>query len=107
MNYQGAKNEGPHHNVGRLKYWSSSLTEIGFGTTQPQDGDSYSEEWGEQVFNSETNGKISYQEYCKLNSCTDDGPQAITEYNDLPELWEKKKNSLVLPRPWQRNALSQ
>jgi hypothetical protein len=66
------------------------LTDNGYGTIRPPDRDSYST-WGEQVLNSNTPDKMSYQDYCKLNSCTDEGLQAIAGYNKFTEEWEEEK----------------
>ena len=67
------------------------LTEKGYGTIRPPSSD-WNPKWGDDVLDAVTDSKISYRQYCKLNSCTDDGLQTIAEYNNFAIEWEEEKD---------------
>ena len=103
-NHKGEKNEGPNKNVHGLKYCSSSLTAIGFGSLRPPTDDSYSEDWGKDVLRQHnTNEGMSFEEYCMINSCTDAGLQDIAKYNGCEEEWDEIKKNSMTAHPWRRN----
>ena len=85
--YKGTTNDGPNKNVEQLKYCSSSLTTVGYGTLWPPDDGSYSENWGHNVFSKGNNEEMSFEDYCMLNSCSDDGLLSIARYNCIEEEW--------------------
>ena len=91
---QGTDNDGPNPNVEQLRFCSSSLTKVGYGTLRPPVDDSYSDTWGEKVLMKNTeDGVLSFEEYCSLNSCTDEGLDAIAAYNDFSDKWNGKKKT--------------
>ena len=83
--YKGTMNNGPNKNVEQLKYCSSSLTTIGHGTLRPPDDGSYSENQRHNVLSKGNNEEMSFEDYCMLNSCSDDGLLSITRYNRIEE----------------------
>ena len=90
---KGTTNDGPNENVDKLKYCSSSLTTVGWGTLRPPNDDSYSEDWGVRILESNTKEGMSFEQYCVLNSCTEDGLNDIAKYNDYQEEWNKTKQT--------------
>ena len=92
--FKGIDNDGSNSNVEQLRYCSSSLTKVGYGTLRPPVDDSYSEDWGEMVFEKHIADPMSFKEYCVLNSCTDEGLDSIASYNKFSEEWETKKRNL-------------
>ena len=91
---QGTANDGPNSNVKQLRYCSSSLTKVGYGTLRPPVDESYSDTWGDMVLKKNNeDGIISFEEYCLLNSCTDEGLDDIATYNDFSEKWKGKKKT--------------
>ena len=80
-------NHGPNENVEQLKYCSSSLTTIGHGTLRPPDDGSYSENWGHNVLSKGNNEEMSFEDYCMLNLCSNDGLLSIARYNCIEEEW--------------------
>ena len=94
-NYKGEKNDGPNKNVHGLKYCSSTLTTVGWGSLRPPTDDSYSGDWGEDVLGqSNKKEKTSFKQYCMINSCTDEGLQAIAKYNGYEKKWDEIKKEL-------------
>ena len=91
--YKGTTKDGPNDSIEQLKYCSSSLTKVGYGTLCPPHNDSYPEEWGEQVLKEEQEEEISFKDYCMLSSCTDDGLDSIAVYEKFSDEWDKKKES--------------
>ena len=90
-NYKGTANDGPNVNVAQLKYCSSSLTTVGWGTLRPPNDDSYSEDWGQRVLKKNADDEMSFEEYCGINSCTDDGLDNIAKYNGYEKDWDETK----------------
>ena len=74
-----------------MRYCSSSLTKVGYGTLRPPVNDSYSPDWGEKVFEEDDAGDLSFEKYCTLNLCTDEGLDSIAAYNKFSDEWEKHK----------------
>ena len=74
-----------------MRYCSSSLTKVGYGTLRPPVNESYSPDWGEKVFQKDDASDLSFEKYCTLNSCTDEGLNSIAAYNKFSDEWEKRK----------------
>ena len=91
--FKGTKNKGPGVNVEQLKYCSSSLTKVGYGTLRPPSDESYSKGWGQKVLTKDDDEKISFKDYCTLNSCTDDGLDSIAVYNNFADEWKNEKET--------------
>ena len=91
--FKGTDNDGPNVNIEQLRYCSSSLTKVGYGTLHPPVDDSYSDDWGEKVFERDNADDLSFQQYCMLNSCTDEGLDSIAVYNKFSDKWEMKKGT--------------
>ena len=89
--FKGTHNDGPNDNVDQLRYCSSSLTKVGYGTLRPPVNESYSPDWGEKVFQKDDAGDLSFEKYCMLNSCTDEGLNSIAAYNKFSDEWKNAK----------------
>ena len=83
--FKGIDNDGPNPNVEQLRYCSSSLTKVGYGTLRPPVDDSYSPNRGAKVLEKDNADNLSFQEYCRLNSCTDEGLDSIAAYNKFSD----------------------
>ena len=71
-----------------MKYCSTSLEPTGYGTLRPPTDDDYSETWGEEALTkNNSDGTMTFKDYCVLNSCTDEGLQAIAKFNDFEKEW--------------------
>ena len=102
--FKGIANDGPNTNVEKLRYCSSSLTKVGYGTLRPPVDDSYSDEWGEKVFVKDDADDLSFEKYCTLNSCTDGGLDSIAFYNKFSDEWNKKSKPSMVRSPWLLSA---
>ena len=79
-----------------MKYCSSSLTTIGYGSLRPPTGDSYDPSWGDKVLQHDnSDGKKSFRDYCKINSCTDEGLRDIASYNGFEEQWDQVRQAFT------------
>ena len=63
----------------------------GFGTIRPLEKD---KDWGKKVFQSKSTGGLGYADYVALNSFTDEGLDAIADYNNYKDEWETEKKLL-------------
>ena len=94
-NYKGEKNDGPSKDVSEFKYCSATLTDIGHGTLRPPDDGSYSVDWGHNILEqSNDTEKMSFEQYCVINSCTHDGLQQIAKHNDYEQEWNDTKRDI-------------
>jgi len=104
-NPKGENNDGPNDDVGPMKFCSSSHTTIGYGSIRPPTDESYDPSWGDKVLRHDnSDGKKCFRDYCKTNSCTDEGLQDIASYNGFEEQWKKvtqtftEETSMVVKR---------
>ena len=63
-NDKGEKNQGPNDDVHGLKYCSSSLATLGYGSLRPPTNESYSKSWAEDMLKEDnSNQKMSFEDY--------------------------------------------
>ena len=62
------------------------LTDVRYGTIRPSKDDS-TPQWGNTVLDGENEGGKGFRDYCKLNSCSDEGLEAIARYNGFDKEW--------------------
>ena len=104
-NYKGEKNDGPNKDVHGFKYYSSTLTNIGYGSLRPPNDDSYSEDWGDDVLEqSNEREKTSFRQYCMINLCTDEGLQHIAKSMATKRSGMRLKKNSMTAHPWQQNG---
>ena len=73
-----------------MKYCSSSLATIGYGSIRPPTDEYYNPFWGDELLRPDnSDGNKCFRDYCKINSCTDEGLQEIASYNGFEERWDE------------------
>ena len=73
-----------------MKYCSSSLATIGYGSIRPPTDEHYHPFWGDELLRPDnSDGNKCFRDYCKINSCTDEGLQEIASYNGFEERWDE------------------
>jgi len=79
-----------------MKYCSTSLEPTGYGTLRPPTDEDYSETWGEDALTkNNSDGTMTFEDYCMLNSCIDEGLQAIAKFNGFEKEWNELKEKFL------------
>ena len=65
------------------------LTDIGYSIIRPPK-EKCTPVWRDEVMNAKSHSGKGFREYCMMNSCTDEGLEAIAKYNNFVTEYKKE-----------------